>query len=75
MPRSLLLEKSEILAAEDPERFLQRENFFLAARHTVLVANAGVNARGLQFLIVLHGSAELLRRRVQVGLFLLQLLF
>mmetsp|Transcript_94461 Transcript_94461/g.262832 ORF Transcript_94461/g.262832 Transcript_94461/m.262832 type:complete len:437 (-) Transcript_94461:507-1817(-) len=56
----------QVLSVEDPEGLLQRLDLGLAPRHAVLVAHAGVDARGLELVEVRECGVKLLLRPLQV---------
>merc|ERR1719247_747019 len=56
----------DIVASEDLQGLLKRLDLSFPTRHTVLVADAGVHARGLELVIVVHRSHELFLRGCEV---------
>eukprot|EP00428_Durinskia_dybowskii_P069598 CAMPEP_0170401948 /NCGR_PEP_ID=MMETSP0117_2-20130122/25295_1 /TAXON_ID=400756 /ORGANISM="Durinskia baltica, Strain CSIRO CS-38" /LENGTH=80 /DNA_ID=CAMNT_0010658781 /DNA_START=8 /DNA_END=247 /DNA_ORIENTATION=+ len=61
LPRPRSANSSDVFAVEDAQRLLQRLDFFLPAGDAILVADAGIDARGLQLV-------EVCERRVQLFL-------
>merc|ERR1719456_742011 len=64
---SLLQERGEVLAIENPESLLQRFDLLLPLCHPVLVGVARLDALGLQLRVIFHGARKLLLRTSQIG--------
>merc|ERR1719428_867826 len=61
-----------VLTVEDAEGLLQRLDLLLPPRDTILIADTGINTRGLELLIVRKSSVKLLLRAIEVCLLLLK---
>merc|ERR1719247_3548359 len=64
--RAHVMRHTGSLGAEDLESLLERLDLLLARSHALLVADAGIHARGLQLLEVVHRRGELLLRGGEV---------
>merc|ERR1719420_1722088 len=62
----------DVLAVQDPERFLERFDLFLPTCYTILIAHACINARRFKLLVISKGSIQLLLCPIKISLFLLE---
>merc|ERR1719152_431426 len=62
----------DVLAVQDPERFLERFDLFLPPCYTVLVAHACINATWFELLVVSKGCIQFLLCPIKISLLLLE---